>query len=119
MPIAFNRLNVSDMMPLPSRQRTRLNVCITQTSQNAPDPAIFEDENFEEALRFLEFELRLFRVEDGSASTPSSCSSRPTLHFVGSVSGNAHVKGRVYMTPDEQVRWSFVRPSRRFSQRSY
>jgi len=37
------------------------------------------------------------------------CKGRPTLHFVGTVSGNARVAGKVYMTPDEQVRWSFVR----------
>lgn len=47
-------------------------------------------------------------VEDPQETTPTQCVFRPTLNFVGRISGNASVRGQVYMTPDEQVRWSFV-----------
>ncbi|KAF8575481.1 hypothetical protein K439DRAFT_1398185 [Ramaria rubella] len=72
-----------------------------------PNLPIFANNTFQEALRFLEFELSVERVEDPSATT-SAFQSYPTLHFVGKVSGNARMKGRVYMTPDKHIRWSFV-----------
>lgn len=79
-----------------------------KSSYETPNPAIFDDDNFEEALRFLEFELSLTGVDELPESTPAQHRNRPTLHFVGKISGNASVRGRVYMTPDDQVRWTFV-----------
>lgn len=80
-----------------------------QLSHETVDSSVFEEQDFAEALRFLEFELSLVNVERPSEPTPSHHLIRPTLHFLGRISGNARVKGKVYMTPDEQVRWSFVR----------
>ncbi|KAF8508214.1 hypothetical protein JB92DRAFT_2954126 [Gautieria morchelliformis] len=77
------------------------------TMHATPNPSVFQEEDFEEALRFLEFELSLVTAEEPSETIPH-CPARPTLHFLGKISGNARVKGRVYMTPDEQVRWSFM-----------
>jgi len=68
---------------------------------------ILEDDEFQEAIRLIELNLR---VTD--ALPCPSHPHRPVLRFEGSSKGaqgnEARVKGMVFMTPDNQVRWKFV-----------
>ncbi|KAF8588431.1 hypothetical protein K439DRAFT_1537923 [Ramaria rubella] len=69
--------------------------------------SIFEDDDFQEAIRLIELNLRITGI--------SPCAShplRPTITFEGASKGaqgnEARVEGTVRMTPDGQVRWKFV-----------
>ncbi|KAF8520345.1 hypothetical protein BU17DRAFT_65370 [Hysterangium stoloniferum] len=68
-----------------------------------PDLAIFEDEEFEGVARCLDFNLCVTRVEQCPGKK-----DRPKIHFVGEVKGISRIAGQVYMSPDNQIRWSFV-----------
>lgn len=71
-----------------------------------PSPGVFEDEDFEEALRTLDFDFIVVGVlhDDNEDEWPD----RPTLRFVGVMGTTHRITGTVYMGPDDQVRWSFV-----------
>ncbi|KIJ38502.1 hypothetical protein M422DRAFT_33281 [Sphaerobolus stellatus SS14] len=76
--------------------------------ENEPlNNSILEDDDFQEAIRLIELNLR---VTD--ALPCPTHPHRPVLRFEGwskGAQGNeARVKGMVFMTPDNQVRWKFV-----------
>ncbi|KIJ54724.1 hypothetical protein M422DRAFT_41959 [Sphaerobolus stellatus SS14] len=105
--LAFNRLNFVNILFTMFEPHDRRS---EQTFQHEPDISVFEDETFEEALRYLEFELRLIEPHEASSEPlpVSAWPSRPTLHFVGKIGDHPRVNGCVYMTSENHIRWSFT-----------
>ncbi|KAF8625986.1 hypothetical protein AX17_006710 [Amanita inopinata Kibby_2008] len=68
------------------------------------DASVFESETFLEVFRTLEVEL----VVTHTMPDPEH-PTKPVIYFAGEMRGTAStMTGRVQMTPDEQVKWSFV-----------
>lgn len=79
-------------------------------ADNTPlNTSIFEDDDFQEAVRLIELDLRIVKKAADSQNP-----TRPILHFEGSSKnttqqGNeTRVRGTVQMTADGQVRWKYV-----------
>ena len=76
-----------------------------QTSDTAPlYDQIFDDPDFVEMFRSIVVELRVLGTEEDPAHP-----DRPRINFGGSLDGNAIIVGFVHVTPDDQIRWHFVR----------
>lgn len=67
-------------------------------------PAIFTDPGFVEIFRSIKIEVRIIAVEPDPAHP-----TRPKIHFAGDINHHATMVGCVWVTPDNRIRWHFVR----------
>ena len=66
--------------------------------------SIFSDPGFVEIFRTIKVEMRVLSVEP-DAQHPT----RPRIHFAGNINNHATMVGYVCVTPDDRIRWHFVR----------
>lgn len=65
---------------------------------------MFQDPGFRDAFRVLPVYFRVIGFEDDPLHP-----TRPHLIFAGEVRDGQTMTGRAQMTPDEQLRWKWVR----------
>jgi hypothetical protein len=66
--------------------------------------SIFENPEFSEVFRSLDFEIRVLDSNEDELHP-----SRPRIYFAGTMGNQTTMNGYVQMTPDNQIRWHFVR----------
>jgi hypothetical protein len=72
---------------------------------------MFENPDFSEVFRSLDIEIRVLETNHDENHP-----SRPRIHFAGTMGDQSTMNGWVQMTPDDQIRWHFVRAIRLSSQ---
>src|SRR6266702_1122398 len=78
---------------------------LTQPDDGGPlDISMFQDLRFRDAFRVLPVYFRII----GSEEDPEH-PTRPRLVFAGEVRDGESMIGRIEMTPDEHLRWKWVR----------
>jgi len=66
---------------------------------------MFRDPRFTETFRVIPVHLRVI----GTEPDPNQPTTPPRLHFVGEVRDGQTMVGLVEMTPDDHLRWKWVR----------
>lgn len=88
----------------PSRAMSELRNPPQESTSDVLDTSIFEDPDFGEVFRSLEFTLRVTKT-----TTDINHPTRPAIHFVGEMPDvSTSMRGTVNMTPDDQIHWHFV-----------